>query len=233
MEIVTTADGSKTLFHKQVGENYHSKHGALQESKHVFVGKGLEDFFNSVPNATATGDRDLPVRVLEIGFGTGLNFLTSLESAEKNNFSLDYHAVEAYPLLWDVIFALDYAHSVNLEPGIYESFAAGYVEALEQNRTILIGDRHKLQIESCKVLQCKWQKEFDVLYFDAFAAIHQPEMWTEQVLRHATAPLVSGGYFVTYAITGDLKRTLKGLGFEIQKLPGAPGKREMLRAIKM
>jgi len=117
-----------------------------------------------------------------------------------------------------------------VSPALWSSFLAGYPDSLVEPQAII--DGCTIEIAPCEALQFATEKRFDVLYFDAFAAIHQPEMWTEETLRHVCALLKPGGVFVTYAITGHLKRTLKTMGFKIEKVPGAPGKREMLRATK-
>jgi len=218
MKIVQTADGSSTLYHETVGEHYHSVHGALQESKHVFLNSGLQYFL---------ADNEGPVSILEIGFGTGLNYLTTSDFAEANGIEIHYTGIERFPLAANIIEEIGYRRYVSETVG--DRFFTQYPEALKgvvDNPTgswhIAIGD----------VMDFASEVLYDVLYFDAFAAIHQPEMWSDETLSHVTSFLKPGGVFVTYAITGNLKRSMKSLGFRIQKIPGAPGKREMLRAIK-
>lgn len=221
MEYVITGDGSKTLFNEQIGENYHSKHGALQEAQHVFLKTGLQFYLESANK----GD----VSVLEIGFGTGLNFILTADYCTRNNLQLDYCGIEAFPLAMDVIQDMEYNKFVS--EATWNSFIAHYNSCLKEINTI--SDSVTLQISHQKVLQFETEKQFDVIYFDAFAAIHQPEMWNDETLAHVTKYLRKGGVFVTYAITGNLKRSMKALGFSIEKAPGAPGKREMLRAVKL
>lgn len=220
VEFVVTSDGSKTLYHPTVGEHYHSRHGALQESKHVFLGMGLAHFL--------TQHQPQAANVLEIGFGTGLNFLLTAEDCHARGIILDYTGVEAYPLPVATLSQTGYSDYVS--PAVWASFLAHYTNSLAAPQVILGGC--SLEVAHCRALEYSTEKRFDVLYFDAFAAVHQPEMWTEETLRHVCAFLKTGGIFVTYAITGQLKRTLKSLGFTVEKIPGAPGKREMLRAIK-
>ena len=221
--IVRTADGSKTIFHSESGEHYHSRHGAIGESKHVFVGMGLDYL--------ARQGKSDPIRILEVGFGTGLNFLLSADFAEENNIGLDYVGVEAYPLALGVLQSLDFHEMVR--PLIWSGFINTYDLALQSYPNFeLISSLVRLSIVQQRILEVSFQQEFDLIYFDAFSATHQPEMWTPEVLQHVTEHLVAGGVFVTYSITGSLKRSLKSLGFTIEKLPGAPGKREMLRAVK-
>lgn len=217
---VVTADGSKTLYHPGVGEHYHSQHGAVQESTHVFVGMGLSHFLDMHdPKA---------VSVLEIGFGTGLNFLLSADFCMQKGVQLDYVGVEAYPLPTEMVSQTGYEHYVSAP--LWASFIKHYSGSWHTPQVLdadcLLTAVHR------EVQHFTTDKRFDVLYFDAFASTRQPEMWSEEILQHIAVFLKSGGIFVTYAITGHLKRTLKALGFAIEKVPGAPGKREMLRALK-
>lgn len=216
---VQTGDGSNTLFHPQVGEHYHSKHGAVQESKHVFVGMGL-DYFKSQTSSTTAN-------VLEVGFGTGLNFLLSAAYAQSQELKLSYQGIEAYPLPVQTISQLGYENHVS--KALAASFLQNYEAAVQSMQIV---GTSRLTIAHVDVLNFQTEDLFDVLYFDAFAAVHQPSMWTEQTLAHVCTFLKPGGIFVTYAITGHLKRTMKSLDFDVDKVPGAPGKREMLRAIK-
>lgn len=217
---VQTSDGSGTLYHPQVGEHYHSRHGAVQESRHVFVGMGLGHFLSETQQTEAS--------VLEVGFGTGLNFLLSAAHAEEQGIRLAYHGIEAYPLPPDTVARMGYGAYVPAP--LWDDFLASYEASLKTPQ--LVGTA-QLAIAPYPVLEFQSRQQYDVLYFDAFAAVHQPEMWTDETLAHVCAFLKPGGIFVTYAITGNLKRTMKSLGFEIEKAPGAPGKREMLRARKL
>ncbi|MGV3508755.1 MAG: tRNA (5-methylaminomethyl-2-thiouridine)(34)-methyltransferase MnmD [Sphingobacteriaceae bacterium] len=221
LQFVTTADGSKTIFNPAIGENYHSKHGALQESKHVFLKSGLQFFLEN--------NKQDSISILEVGFGTGLNFLLSADYCTQNQITLNYTGIEAFPLSLEMIKNTGYSNFVS--PEINQSFLNNYKESL--NTPVSLNDYCELEISNCKLEQFQTEKAFDVLYFDAFAAIHQPEMWTTDALEQCCRHLKSGGVFVTYAITGNLKRSMKSLGFAIEKAPGAPGKREMLRAVKI
>jgi tRNA U34 5-methylaminomethyl-2-thiouridine-forming methyltransferase MnmC len=219
--LVPTADGSLTLFQPEVGEHYHSKHGALQESKHVFLNSGLVYFLAQEPQTQ--------VRILEVGLGTGLNFLLTADYAQKQSLQLDYIAIEAYPLSETLLAETGYNQFV--EEAIWDGFLAKYKSSLTETTSISQGIN--LKVEKCLLADFTTQGQVDVIYFDAFAAIHQPEMWTTEALEKVCRYLKPGGVFVTYAITGNLKRSMKSLGFVIEKAPGAPGKREMLRAVKL
>lgn len=220
MEFVKTDDGSKTIYHAEVGEHYHSKHGAHQESIHVFLKTGLQFFLEKEQKQEAS--------VLEIGFGTGLNFLLTADFCDQNGVKLNYCGIEAYPLSSELIQQSGYDEYV--QPKLWKAFIDLYSPA--QEKEVAFGPTIKLSIAHLKVTDFKSEPRFDVIYFDAFAEIHQPEMWTLETLAHVSQFLKPGGVFVTYAITGNLKRAMKSLGFRIEKAPGAPGKREMLRAVK-
>ncbi|HLQ99518.1 MAG TPA: tRNA (5-methylaminomethyl-2-thiouridine)(34)-methyltransferase MnmD [Sphingobacterium sp.] len=219
MKKITTKDGSHTLYNPQIKEHYHSMHGAYTESKHVFVHSGLAYYVEQ--------NKTKKVKILEVGFGTGLNLLTTMEYIAHKNLSVDYTGIEAYPLSLSDLKELD--HGEYVQKPLWSAFLSSYESALQAETTI-----HHVSFQICpvKLLDFTHQHLFDVVYFDAFSEIHQPEMWTEEVLSKITHFMKRGSVFVTYAITGNLKRRLKKLGFEIQKLPGAPGKREMLRAVK-
>jgi len=220
LSFALTSDGSKTLFNPVVGEHYHSRHGALQESRHVFLESGLKYFLKEGPKE---------VSILEVGFGTGLNFLVSAEYCNSEMVGMEYTGIEAYPLSSDLINKTDYDQY--LSTALWDTFTLKYQQALREE--VELSPYCKLQIACTKLIEFQTAKSFDVLYFDAFAAIHQAEMWSEEALSHISQFLRPGGVFVTYAITGNLKRTMKRLGFSIEKAPGAPGKREMLRAVKL
>lgn len=219
MNIITpTADGSNTLYNETIGEHYHSKHGALQESKHVFIEAGLK--FASANKSE--------ISVFEVGFGTGLNFILSLEYCTEHNIKLKYTSLEAYPLTVDVLNQTGY--NAYVPDQIWDSFTSNYQASLNGVKTL--SPLCELEIPHTTLADFNTDKKFDVIYYDAFSVQHQPEMWSDEIIAHACNFLKPGGTFVTYAITGKLKRAVKANNFTIEKLPGAPGKREMLRAIK-
>ena len=220
LELVITGDGSKTIYNSLVGENYHSTHGALQESRHVFLNAGLQYFLVNNPQEE--------VSILEVGFGTGLNFLLSADYCATNLVKLDYIGIEAFPLNEEMIIQTGYAEYISAD--VWNAFIKQYDASLKQFATI--NQLCQLQIANCRLLNFSSNNLYDVIYFDAFASARQPEMWDEKSIGHTIQFLKPGGVFVTYAITGNLKRMLKSLGLKIEKIPGAPGKREMLRATK-
>lgn len=221
LSFALTSDGSKTIFNEKVGEHYHSLHGALQESKHVFLKTGLQYLLER--------DKSKNVSILEVGFGTGLNFLVTADFCAEHQIVLKYTGIEAYPLEMEMISETGYDQYFSEE--IWHAFINRYENAL--NEEVQFNSSCKLQIEPLKMLGFHSNKLFDLIYFDAFAAVHQPEMWNLESLKHISQFLKPGGVFVTYAITGNLKRAMRDLGFAVEKAPGAPGKNEMLRAVKM
>jgi tRNA U34 5-methylaminomethyl-2-thiouridine-forming methyltransferase MnmC len=250
LELMSTADGSNTIYNSVVGENYHSRNGALQESRHVFVNSGLCYFLegtfgrkssldtSEVKVSLPTGGGDPiviglegaeTVSILEVGFGTGLNFLLSADLCAEKNISLEYTGIEAYPLSEELTAQTGYDQYVSA--CTWQSFIDNYEQSLLS--PIKIHPHCKLQIAHCKLSDFQSEKQYDIIYYDAFAAARQPEMWDEAAIAHTIRFLKPGGVFVTYAITGNLKRALKAFGCTIEKAPGAAGKREMLRAVKI
>ncbi len=215
-----TADGSHTLYNEAVGEYYHSRHGAVQESKHVFIWAGLENFFEQNPTATH-------VSIFEVGFGTGLNFLLTADWCIMHSKTFTYKALEAFPLDFETIHSTGY-QAFLADKSLWNNFINTYKTNVNLNIS-----NAELEIIHDTLQGTNIEYKADVLYFDAFSAIHQPEMWTDESIAKACSFLKQNGIFVTYSITGQLKRCLKALGFGIEKLPGAPGKREMLRGIKL
>ena len=221
LSIVTTADGSKTIYHPVIKENYHSKNGALQESNHVFLNSGLRYYL---------ADKEIKnVSVLEVGFGTGLNFLLTNDFCTAKEIDLNYVGIEAFPLSLDLITQTDYKTLVSKKT--WSLFELQYLNSLKEK--IKLNNFCSLQIACLDARTFKSPDLFDVIYFDAFASANQPELWTKDFITHIVSFLKIGGVFVTYAITGDLKRIMKSLDMKIEKAPGAAGKREMLRAVKI
>jgi tRNA U34 5-methylaminomethyl-2-thiouridine-forming methyltransferase MnmC len=219
LQLVATADGSYTIFNEAVGEHYHSRNGALQESMHVFVNAGLEYFLAE--------HQTTEVSILEVGFGTGLNFLLTAKAFMQHSVKLNYSGIEAFPLSTELIAQTGYDRYVSSV--LWEQFTTGYPQLIQTENKPLQIDGCALTLATCPLLSFTSDRQFDIIYFDAFAASKQPEMWSEEAINHTIKFLKPGGVFVTYAITGNLKRMLKALGLTIQKIPGAAGKREMLR----
>jgi tRNA U34 5-methylaminomethyl-2-thiouridine-forming methyltransferase MnmC len=169
------------------------------------------------------------VSILEVGFGTGLNFLLSADFCATEAIALSYTGIEAYPLSSEMIAATGYNAYVSAQ--LWCNFLNKYEQSLIGNAPI--GDRCNLEVVCTELSAFRSSNTYDVIYFDAFAAANQPEMWTDAAITHTLKFLNPGGVFVTYAITGNLKRCIKALGLKVEKAPGAPGKREMLRATSL
>ena len=205
-EIVTTADGSKTIRIKDWDEQYHSKHGAIQESYHVFIKHGLDLF------------KKQDLYILEIGFGTGLNALITLLEATKSNKKITYYGVEAYPV--SELNAPDYKKHFE------------HMHSAPWQMEVAISDGFLLNKNQCKFAEIIYNDCIDLIYFDAFGARIQPELWTEDMFKIMFNALKKGGVLVTYAAKGSVRRAMQSVGFKVERLPGPPGKREMLRARK-
>lgn len=215
VEPLRTGDGSYTLAWGD--EHYHSVHGAVAESTHVFIKTGLE----------ALG-RD-HVDVLEVGLGTGLNLLLTWVRCLEGKLTVDYTALEPHPLPPEVLERLRHCDDLAW-PGLHAPFMERMADRTGAWHEQLGGLRFRLL--RTPVQEFAEQDAFDVVYFDAFAPQHQPEMWGLSVMRRMHAALRPKGVLVTYCAKGEVRRTLQAAGFEVERLPGPPGKREMLRARK-
>tara|TARA_R110000850_G_scaffold274635_1_gene412409 strand:- start:44849 stop:45511 length:663 start_codon:yes stop_codon:yes gene_type:complete len=216
-EIILTKDGSTSIFLPELNETYHSKFGAIQEANHVFIKNGL-----SLIN-------DKSVFILEIGFGTGLNaFITFLE-AIKTNQTINYVGVEAFPVELDVVKELNYVSE--LEAIQYQAI----FNEMHQSKWEIeneITSNFNLTKREQKFEDISDSEKFNLIYFDAFGFDVQPELWNEEIFQKMYDAMLPNGVLVTYACRTTIKNAMKQAGFKVEKLPGAPGKREMLRAIK-
>lgn len=219
--IFLTEDGSKTLFNETIGEHYHSTRGALQESKHVFLEAGLVHAASLFPGEE--------ISVFEVGFGTGLNFLVSIDYSLQHKIPLRYTGVEAFPISQEELLSTDYQDHVS--SAVWACFSDKYRKCIG-NRVQLFHEQ-SLEIMKMGLADVPSSGTQHLVYYDAFSLQYQPEMWSDEIIEHTASFLRPGGVFVTYAITGNLKRALKRFGFNIEKLVGAPGKRQMLRATKI
>ena len=217
LELKTTADGSLTLFVPGLQEHYHSVHGALQESEHVFIKAGL----NAAREQFAP-----PINILEIGFGTGLNAVLTLAEARKTNLALAYDTVEAFPLPWQLLEQVQANYPAELQP----IFGVVHNCAWNQPLPVYSGICFRKWQGRLQELELMPQ-HYQVVYFDAFAPEKQPELWNEDIFRKIRAAMQPKGALVTYCAKGSVKRAMRAAGFEVEALPGPPGKREMTRAI--
>jgi len=216
-KIITTSDGSKTIQIEDWDEQYHSKHGAVQEAYHVFIKHGLSLF------------KDREISVLEIGFGTGLNaFITYIES-KKKQLPINYVGVEKYPVDETEWSQLDYVDTLKAEESasIFEE-----MHTSNWNVETKISSHFCLTKRQQDFEQIDDKNAYNLIYFDAFGARVQPELWTEAIFERMYNALKNEGVLVTYSAKGSVRRAMQAVGFIVERLPGPPGKREMLRARK-
>jgi len=214
-----TADGSLTLFVPELMEHYHSTHGAVQESRHIFITAGLGLF-----------SAKQEVSVLEIGFGTGLNAFLSMTDAEKNSQKIFYTAVDNLPLAESHYSLLNYPEVTGF-PGYAPQFRK--LHTYPWDVPFHVTEYFVLEKVLSDIGSCKFsQNKYDLVYFDAFGPDVQPELWKEAIFIELFKGLKPGGILVTYSAKGSVRRALKSAGFVIEKLPGPKGKREMTRAKK-
>lgn len=210
-----------TIHLPEWNEQYHSKHGAVQEARHVFLNMGLHEYLHQ--------QKSNEVSILEIGFGTGLNaFLTFLEAEEKN-LTVKYTGVEAYPVALDEVKLLNYPEAAGAGDRLSDFLKLHEVEWESFQE---ISTDFQLRKQEKKFSEISDEQEYNLIYFDAFGARVQPELWTEEIFAAMYKALKPGGILVTYAAKGSVRRAMLASGFQVEKLPGPPGKREMLRAVK-
>lgn len=217
-EIIQTKDGSTSILLPEWNETYHSKFGAIQEAKHVFIKNGLSLFEGK------------SVSILEIGFGTGLNaFITYLE-AKNANQKIDYTGVEAFPVSEEDALKMNYVSE--LEAKSYENIFLKMHE-VDWNEKVVLDDTFTLEKQNKKFQEIADENKYDLIYFDAFGFRVQPELWSLEIFQIMFKALKSNGILVTYACRSSIKNAMLESGFKVEKLNGPPGKREMLRASKL
>jgi tRNA U34 5-methylaminomethyl-2-thiouridine-forming methyltransferase MnmC len=217
--MIVTADGSHSLLNTALDETYHSRHGALQESVHVFIKEGLAHWLN----ATGSGS----VSILEVGFGTGLNALLTARYAEDHPVNINYVSLEAFPLSEDIWSKLNYSASGDPSDLFKKLHQAGWNGPYDISPGFTLTKLHQTLQQVELPL-----RSFDLIYYDAFAPAKQPEMWTYDALGKVVNSMREHSVFVTYCAKGQLKRDLRDLGLVVETLEGPPGKKEMIRAVK-
>ena len=218
LKIITTSDGSHSLLNEELSETYHSVHGALQESIHVFIRHGLAYILQA---------RSAPISIFEVGFGTGLNALLTLQYSLTHQKRISYTTVEASPLPEEIWSRLNYDSLIGL-PDEYKNLHQatwGVVQSLTPHFNFLKVNETLQQFKFS-------MPDIDLVYYDAFAPGKQPELWSLTMLEKVFHALRPGGVIVTYCAKGQLKRDLASLGLIVETLPGPPGKKEMVRATK-
>ncbi|WP_299113023.1 tRNA (5-methylaminomethyl-2-thiouridine)(34)-methyltransferase MnmD [uncultured Winogradskyella sp.] len=257
-KIITTADGSKTIQIEDWNEQYHSIHGALQEANHVFLKHGLLFYcaefdseyqneyhskYHTKPNQSTSDEshkseshteyirstnENESIYILEIGFGTGLNAFLTLIEAEKLKLHINYVGVEAYPVASTDINQLNYVELIS--KAHKTEFENMHQVSWEVSHQITPNFQLEKQEKFFKAIEA--EDAFHIIYFDAFGARVQPELWTEDIFTIMFKALKSNGILVTYSAKGSVRRAMQAVGFTVERLTGPPGKREMLRARK-
>lgn len=215
MELRLTADGSNTVVSDIFSETYHSVNGAVTESMHVFIDAGLKACAKK------------RIRVFEVGFGTGLNALLTCIEAEKHNLQIEYHSIELYPISLETVEHLRYHDFLLSDTQTLKTMH----EAL-WHIPIQISPNFQLKKIAGNLIDIALTDFYDVVYFDAFSPAIQPELWTTDIFAKFYIHMFHGGMITTYCAKGEVRRNMKAAGFEVERLPGPPGKREMLRAKK-
>lgn len=216
--ITKTSDGSDTLFSEEMMESYHSLNGAVQESMHVFIDAGLCQISK------------LYIRIFEVGFGTGLNCALTWREAKKKNIRVDYETTEAFPIHKDIYQNLNYPEFIEdlgaESFGLIHSVPWGQWEELEK-------EIFTIKKNNVDFIGQNIEGNFDLVYYDAFAPNKQSELWDESLFVKLYDAMNAGGIIVTYCAMGEVRRRLQRAGFKTERIPGPPGKREMLRARKV
>ena len=220
IEFETTDDGSHTLFIPELNEHYHSTNGAIQEANHVFIDTALGHCTKR------------EINVLEIGFGTGLNAFMTMLKADNSNIKIHYTTLELYPITISDSEELNYADIIDKS----KKDLFNKLHTVDWEKTNVITPNfsiHKKQSDFSQPAALMFQNnKFDVVYFDAFGPDKQPEMWQGKLFEKIYLSMAPGGILTTYSAKGAIRRLLQSIGFKMERLPGPPGKREMLRGVK-
>ena len=216
-KIIITSDSSTTLFNEELGEHYHSIHGAKNESLHVFIEAGLMRL------------QHLPlIRVFEVGMGTGLNAFLTAEYAINNQQKIHYTAIEKYPVSMDCATKLDFGWGAN---NVLKQLFMD-IHLSNWGKTTTLDDFFQLTKCEADLHTCEMDGAFDLIYFDAFSPEKQPDMWDISIFAKLFSAMNNNGILTTYCAKGEVRRTLQQAGFFVERIPGPTGKREMLRATK-
>jgi tRNA U34 5-methylaminomethyl-2-thiouridine-forming methyltransferase MnmC len=220
LKIYSTLDHSNTLFNEDINETYHSRNGALEESNYVFIEKGLNHVLKSVKSN---------LNILEIGFGTGLNAILTLQHTQnEHELIIQYDALETTPLPLDLITLLGYNTFLSADNDVlFEN-----MHSSKWNVQNSISNNFQLHKINARLQDFIPAHQYDLIYFDAFAPDKQPDMWTIDIFAKLYLAMNKNGVLVTYSSKGEVKRNLRLVGFEVERLQGPPKKRHMLRATK-
>jgi tRNA U34 5-methylaminomethyl-2-thiouridine-forming methyltransferase MnmC len=217
-EFTITGDGSHTLYLSTIDEHYHSTFGAIQESQHVYIEAGLGHC------------KQTNLEILEIGFGTGLNCYLTLLAAFKNGQTVNYNTIEKFPLKQDVWKKLNFSKGCSeIEKDYFSRLHLSSWSALVEIHSKFF--LHKIE-DDLLTISLGELPLIDLVYFDAFSPEKQPELWEPSIFEKIFSQMKDGGILVTYCAKGVIRRLLQQVGFQVERIPGPPGKREMLRATK-
>jgi tRNA U34 5-methylaminomethyl-2-thiouridine-forming methyltransferase MnmC len=214
LSIILTSDGSHTIQNETTGDTYHSIHGAVQESNHVFIQNGLHYFLDRT--------KATQISILEVGFGTGLNALLTMQACDKKDVQVDYVALEPFPLNEALLKELNYHASAPKFMSLHGP---------QWNNRLAVTPNFSLTKIKATIHSYDSPSPFDVVFYDAFAPSSQPDMWTHEVFEKIKSLMAVPSVFVTYCAKGQVKRDLRSAGFVVESIPGPPGKREMTRAL--
>ena len=215
LELVNTYDGSNSLKNLIINDSYHSKYGAINESKHIFINNGLKRISKK------------KIRVLEIGFGTGLNALLTQLYCDKKEQNIIYHTIDNLPLKKDTYSSLNYCDQLKIDKDIFLKIH----NSLWENE-IELSNFFVLKKINCDFTKKLFNEKYDLIYFDAFSPSKQPEMWVLNNFKKLYNCLYRNGVLITYSSKGDVKRTIKEVGFNVFSVEGPTGKREITLACK-
>lgn len=224
LQLINTKDGSTSLYSEKFDEPYHSRHGAIQESQHVFIRMGLEHFFK------VNSPQEL--KIFEMGFGTGLNALLTYKWAIQEKIKIEYTSIEKFPLSKKEVDAMNYVSELKMHYEIFEKIHDWSAISRFPERFSPYFDLLKVKVdlqESSKIFAAE---SFDLIYFDAFAPSSQPHLWEVPIFESMYRLLKPGGFLTTYCAKGQVRRNMQAAGFTVEKVSGPPGKREMLRACR-
>ncbi len=217
LRLSITTDGSHTVFSEKFKAFYHSKHGAIQESNHIFIEAGLKYFFKEQKQ----------VSIMEMGFGTGLNMLLTFLFSETISTQIRYETVEAYPIDNEILENINYTNVLNRNDlsSLFKSFHSS-----KWNEEVYVNPEFTYFKHFNKIEESHFNQLFDLVFFDAFAPEDQEELWTPDIFKHISQFLKPNSILVSYCAKGSFKRALIAAGFKVEKVPGPPGKREIIRA---
>jgi tRNA U34 5-methylaminomethyl-2-thiouridine-forming methyltransferase MnmC len=216
-KVIITQDGSPTLHHASLDETYHSSFGAVQESEHVFLSYGYR----------STGNID-SLCLLEMGFGTGLNAWLTARAAQEEKRLVYYETIELYPLPLETLN--DFLSNLDIDEEDRKLFES--IHRAPWNEVVELTSYFRLHKVNKSILDWTSDQQFHLVYFDAFSPEKQPDLWTASIFSILSRHMLPGAMLTTYCAKGQVRRNLQEAGFRVERLPGPPGKREMLRAKK-